>query len=165
MARLPEAKAPRLSCTRGSLTGFRRFMPSQDRWMSTYSRAGVPTATCESCSLPIAGKVVTAAGTRFHTECFTCHYCQAPLECVAFYQEPEAKRNERLADPSAGEEDHAPRFYCHLDFHELFSPRCKSCKTPIEGEVVIACGAEWHVGHFFCAECGDVCSLHRTCIP
>jgi hypothetical protein len=26
--------------------------------------------------------------------------------------------------------------------------------------VVVACGAEWHVGHFFCAECGDVCILH-----
>ncbi|KAL3450970.1 hypothetical protein BJX65DRAFT_268695 [Aspergillus insuetus] len=140
---------------RRSSSGFRRFMPSQDRWMSTYSRAGVPTATCESCSLPIAGKVVTAAGTRFHTECFSCHHCQTPLECVAFYQEPEVKRNERLADPSSSEEDRAPRFYCHLDFHELFSPRCKSCKTPIEGEVVVACGAEWHVGHFFCAECGD----------
>jgi hypothetical protein len=22
--------------------------------------------------------------------------------------------------------------------------------------VVVACGAEWHVGHFFCAQCGDV---------
>jgi hypothetical protein len=43
-----------------------------------------------------------------------------------------------------------------LDYHEFFSPRCKSCKTPIEGEVVVACGAEWHVGHFFCAQCGDV---------
>jgi hypothetical protein len=35
------------------------------------------------------------------------------------------------------------------------SPRCKSCKTPIEGEVIVACGAEWHAGHFFCAQCGD----------
>jgi hypothetical protein len=51
--------------------------------------------------------------------------------------------------------DQSLRFFCHLDFHELFSPRCKSCKTPIEGEVVVACGAEWHVGHFFCAQCGD----------
>ncbi|KAL4787246.1 hypothetical protein BJX76DRAFT_319297 [Aspergillus varians] len=136
-------------------SGFRGPMPSQDRWMSTYSRAGVPTASCESCSLPIAGKVVTAAGTRFHPECFSCHHCHTALECVAFYQEPAAKRNERLADPSADEEAHSLRFYCHLDFHELFSPRCKSCKTPIEGEVVVACGAEWHVGHFFCAECGD----------
>ena len=21
--------------------------------------------------------------------------------------------------------------------------------------MVLACGGEWHVGHFFCAECGD----------
>ncbi|KAL4811217.1 hypothetical protein BDV18DRAFT_6927 [Aspergillus unguis] len=133
----------------------RKFMPSQDRWMSAYSRAGVPTASCEVCSLPIAGKVVTAAGTRFHPECFTCYHCHTALECVAFYQEPNAKRQERLEESGNEEGAHALRFYCHLDFHELFSPRCKSCKTPIEGEVVVACGAEWHVGHFFCAECGD----------
>ena len=130
---------------------------SQDRWYSPYSRAGVPNARCESCTLPIAGKIVTAAGSRFHPECFMCYHCQTPLECVAFYQEPETKRQERLAEaPSDDEEARSLRFYCHLDFHELFSPRCKSCKTPIEGEVVVACGAEWHVGHFFCAECGDV---------
>lgn len=129
----------------------------QDRWLSAYTRSGVPTAKCESCSLPIAGRIVTAAGTRFHPECFVCFHCQTHLECVAFYQEPDAKRHERLADASAyDEEARQLRFYCHLDFHELFSPRCKSCKTPIEGEVVVACGSEWHVGHFFCAECGDV---------
>ncbi|GAD99356.1 LIM domain protein [Paecilomyces variotii No. 5] len=127
-----------------------------NRWYSPYTRAGVPTATCAACTLPIAGKIVTAAGSRFHPECFTCHHCGTALECVAFYQEPEAKRAERL-EKSAADDDEAQamRFYCHLDFHELFSPRCKSCKTPIEGEVVVACGAEWHVGHFFCAECGD----------
>ncbi|PYI12433.1 hypothetical protein BO78DRAFT_300996 [Aspergillus sclerotiicarbonarius CBS 121057] len=128
----------------------------QSRWLSTYTRSGVPTATCEACSLPIAGKIVTAAGARFHPECFVCHQCQTALECVAFYEEPEPSRKERLAEaPADDEEAHALRFYCHLDFHESFSPRCKSCKTPIEGEVVVACGAEWHVGHFFCAECGD----------
>lgn len=132
----------------------------QNRWLSAYTRSGVPTAKCEACSLPISGRIVTAASTRFHPECFSCFHCQTPLECVAFYQEPEARRQERLADASAyDEEARSLRFYCHLDFHELFSPRCKSCKTPIEGEVVVACGAEWHVGHFFCAECGDVCPL------
>lgn len=129
----------------------------QDRWRSSYSRSGVPTARCESCTLPIAGRIVTAAGSRFHPECFICSHCQTPLECVAFYQEPAAKRNERLANTGGDDEEaQALRFYCALDFHEMFSPRCKSCKTPIEGEVVVACGAEWHVGHFFCAECGDV---------
>lgn len=129
---------------------------SQDKWYTRYTRSGVPTATCAACSLPIAGKIVTAAGTRLHPECFVCHHCQTQLECVAFYQEPDNKRAERLAQASADDEQaQTLRFYCHLDYHELFSPRCKSCKTPIEGEVVIACGAEWHVGHFFCAECGD----------
>lgn len=132
----------------------------QNRWYTPYTRAGVPTAKCESCTLPIAGKIVTAAGSRFHPECFVCSHCQTPLECIGFYQEPETKRNERLAQtPVEDEEARAVRFYCHLDFHELFSPRCKSCKTPIEGEVVVACGSEWHVGHFFCAECGDVSIL------
>lgn len=136
----------------------------QSRWLSTYSRSGVPTATCEACSLPISGKIVTAAGSRFHPECFVCHHCQTALECVAFYEEPEVKRQERLAQASSDDEEaHGLRFYCHLDFHELFSPRCKSCKTPIEGEVVVACGAEWHVGHFFCAECGDVRSSPLFC--
>ena len=91
---------------------------------------------------------------------------------MAFYPEPEAKRSERLdriakrargidipdviGQGIAEDGDDNLRFYCHLDFHELFSPRCRNCKTPIEGEIVVACGGEWHVGHFFCAECGDV---------
>ena len=140
----------------------------QSNWSTPYTRTGVPSATCAACSMAISGRIVAAAGLRLHPECFVCHHCGTQLECVAFYQEPENKRAERLAadddyDKDEGEEGGGspPRFYCHLDFHELFSPRCKSCKTPIEGEVVVACGAEWHVGHFFCAECGDVWSLER----
>jgi predicted RNA-binding Zn-ribbon protein involved in translation (DUF1610 family) len=92
---------------------------------------------------------------------------------VAFYPEPETYRLDRvnrIRDRMAGhyvdegrpgcaaedDGDESLRFYCHLDYHEFFSPRCKSCKTPIEGEVIVACGAEWHAGHFFCAQCGDV---------
>ncbi|KAJ5190788.1 uncharacterized protein N7498_009773 [Penicillium cinerascens] len=132
----------------------RQAQDPQNRTYTPYTRSGVPTASCKSCSHGISGKIVTAGGCRFHPECFVCFHCHTALECVAFYQEPEANRAERLAN--APEEDNGvPRFYCHLDFHEMFSPRCKSCKTPIEGEVVVACGAEWHVGHFFCAECGD----------
>jgi LIM domain len=133
---------------------------SQGKWYSPFTRTGVPTATCTNCTLPIEGRVVTAAGSRFHPECFSCYHCGTGLECVAFYQEPEAKREERLSQAQPDDDEaHGLRFYCHLDFHELFSPRCKSCKTPIEGEVIVACGAEWHAGHFFCAECGDVSSF------
>ncbi|KAK6007544.1 hypothetical protein QM012_004358 [Aureobasidium pullulans] len=136
------------------------------------------TALCAHCALPIAGRILSAAGERFHPSCFKCHECGINLECVAFYPEPDKKRAERLAriqQRQQGIDVHLPegvteedvrrleeedgdeslRFFCGLDFHEFFSPRCKSCKTPIEGEVVVACGAEWHVGHFFCAQCGD----------
>ena len=135
-------------------------------------------ALCAHCALPIAGRILSAAGERFHPQCFVCHECRTNLELVAFYPEPEKYRSERFqrivarrsGDCFEGQEsmspdeafqleildgDEALRFYCHLDFHELFSPRCKSCKTPIEGEVIVACGAEWHQGHFFCAQCGD----------
>lgn len=133
-------------------------------WLNPASRTGVPTATCANCALPISGRIVTASGAgssslkaRFHPECFTCHHCSTPLECVAFYPEPEDKRLKRIETDglSDHEVERELRFYCHLDFHEFFSPRCRSCKTPIEGEVIVAAGAEWHVGHFFCSECGD----------
>ena len=144
-------------------------MTSVPHWTPAYHRA---TAQCAACALPISGRIVSAASQRFHPHCFICHHCAEPLECVAFYPEPEDKRTERLAriearindtdvledetgQTIADDGDHSLRFYCHLDYHELYSPRCRSCKTPIETEVVIACGGSWHVGHFFCAECGD----------
>lgn len=114
-------------------------------------RARGPSASCNLCRTPIEGRIVTASSHRFHPECFRCAHCSTSLEHVGFYPEPADARRERLED----DPDAPVRFYCHLDFHELFSPRCKSCKTPIESEVVVACGATWHAGHFFCAECGD----------
>ena len=145
---------------------------SRPHWspVSSYNRA---TAQCAACALPISGRIVSAASQRFHPACFTCFHCSELLECVAFYPEPPTSRDARvkristrakgevLPSDDVGETsveadgDDGLRFYCHLDFHERFSPRCRSCKTPIEGEVVVACGGEWHVGHFFCAECGD----------
>ncbi|MCJ1352163.1 MAG: hypothetical protein MMC33_002147 [Icmadophila ericetorum] len=142
---------------------------SKPLWSSFSHRA---TAQCAACALPIEGRVVSAASKRFHPACFNCYQCGELLECVAFYPEPDNFRFARLArinarlngEPIPANEanyteeydgDDSLRFFCHLDFHELFSPRCRSCKTPIEGEVIIACGGEWHVGHFFCAECGD----------
>jgi hypothetical protein len=150
---------------------------TRPHWTPTNVRTG---ALCTQCALPIAGRIVSAAGLRFHPECFACYQCGEHLECVAFYPEPDNKLAERVSRIRArqrGEDvaflpthptpddmarlehedgtDESQRFFCHLDFHEMFSPRCKSCKTPIEGEVIVACGAEWHAGHFFCAQCGD----------
>jgi hypothetical protein len=131
------------------------------------------TATCHQCQLPIEGRVVALRGApeRFHPQCFICFTCGTGLEALEISPEPPAKRDERLdriRRRACGEElpegegqtmaddgDERVRFYCHLDWHENFAPRCKHCKTSIIGEHTVALGEHWHFGHFFCAECGD----------
>ncbi|RFU30004.1 hypothetical protein B7463_g6339, partial [Scytalidium lignicola] len=131
------------------------------------------TATCHQCQLPIEGRVVSLRGVaeRFHPECFVCYTCGTALEALEISPEPPSKRAERLdriQRRHQGEQveeiegqtieddgDERLRFYCHLDWHENFAPRCKHCTTPIIGEHVVALGEHWHYGHFFCAECGD----------
>lgn len=104
---------------------------------SRRAKIELPTGlSCTGCSDPISGRVLSAGILPYHPTCFVCHHCQTPLEHVSFFL-------------------HEDRLFCHLDYHELFSPRCKSCATPIEGEVISALGATYHVGHFFCAGCGD----------
>jgi len=131
------------------------------------------TATCHQCELPIEGRVVALKGLshRFHPHCFICYTCGTGLEALEISPEPEEMRAARLSrikrraqgeqleeiegQTMAEDGDERLRFYCHLDWHEHFAPRCKHCKTPIIGEHTVALGAHWHYGHFFCAECGD----------
>lgn len=142
-------------------------------WSPAAGRPGRATATCHQCGLAIEGRFVALAGfgERFHPQCFRCYSCGTGLEAMEISPEPEAARNERverIRRREAGEKleevpgmtvaddgDDRLRFYCHLDWHELFAPRCKHCKTPILGEHIVALGEHWHYGHFFCAECGD----------
>ncbi|KAK8050392.1 hypothetical protein PG994_012122 [Apiospora phragmitis] len=131
------------------------------------------TAVCHECRNPIEGRFVALHGgrERFHPQCFSCYACGTGLEALEISPEPDefrAARLDRIARRAAGEVlseepgqtmaedgDYRLRFYCHLDWHELFAPRCRHCKTPILGEHIVALGAHWHYGHFFCAECGD----------
>ncbi|KAJ8061113.1 hypothetical protein OCU04_010187 [Sclerotinia nivalis] len=131
------------------------------------------TATCHQCQLPIEGKVVALRGIpeRFHPECFICFTCGTALQDLEISPEPAVSRAARLdrikrraqgeiipdteGETEAEDGDARLRFYCHLDWHELYAPRCKHCKTPIIGEHAVALGEHWHYGHFFCAECGD----------
>ncbi|KAK4130413.1 hypothetical protein BT67DRAFT_429578 [Trichocladium antarcticum] len=131
------------------------------------------TARCHECGDFIEGRFVSLAGSseRFHPHCFSCYACGTSLEALEISPEPDnfrAARLDRIARRAAGEAlaeergqtmaedgDERLRFYCHLDWHELFAPRCNHCKTPIMGEHVVALGSHWHFGHFFCAECGD----------
>lgn len=147
----------------------------QSHWSpSPASQAGNrATARCHECNYPIEGRFVALAGTseRFHPQCFTCYSCGTSLEALEISPEPDASRAARLdrirrraagealeekpGETMAEDGDERLRFYCHLDWHELFAPRCKHCTTPILGEHIVALGEHWHYGHFFCAECGD----------
>ncbi|CAG8546024.1 10473_t:CDS:2, partial [Acaulospora morrowiae] len=102
---------------------------------STNTSKPSSSINCAACEKQINGNVLSALGKKWHPEHFTCAHCNIALEHVSFY-----------------EKDGRP--YCHLDYHELFSPRCGSCNTPIEGKCINALGKYWHPGHFFCRECG-----------
>ncbi len=153
-----------------------RHLPARSRghWSPAPPPVGSrATACCHECGHPIEGRFVALRGTseRFHPRCFACYTCGTSLEALEISPEPDnyrAARLDRIARRAAGEllpeepgetmaEDGNDRlrFYCHLDWHELFAPRCKHCKTPILDEHIVALGEHWHYGHFFCAECGD----------
>lgn len=166
------------SCSPSQITAARSSgVPVQQRvpWLDRTPTLGSrSTVVCAACKLSISGRIVTASGSstasqkaRFHPECFTCQHCATSLECISFYPEPRTARLERLQtnlphlssdDPQlldVVDSNDDLHFFCHLDFHEFFSPRCHTCKTPIEGQVVLALGRHYHPDHFFCAECGD----------
>ncbi|UKZ77968.1 hypothetical protein TrVFT333_005702 [Trichoderma virens FT-333] len=153
--------------------GTRDLPQPRGHWSPAPSAVRPAGTVCNQCERPIEGKFVALAGSpeRFHPHCFRCYTCGTRLEAMEISPEPEASRAERLERirrRAAGEildekpgmtmaedGDERLRFYCHLDWHELFAPRCKHCTTPILGEHIVALGAHWHYGHFFCAECGD----------
>lgn len=151
----------------------RKAQMPRGHWSPAAGSMGRTTTTCHECGFPIEGRFVALAGTqeRFHPQCFSCFSCGTGLEAMEISPEPDLQRTarlERIRRREAGEVlDEVPgmtmeedgderlRFYCHLDWHEFFAPRCKHCKTPILGEHIVALGDHWHYGHFFCAECGD----------
>ncbi|KAH7345256.1 hypothetical protein B0J17DRAFT_537672, partial [Rhizoctonia solani] len=114
-----------------------------NRFKSTHRQLRNGFSRCAGCSGAIAGRIVSAMGSRWHPHCFKCNDCGTLLEHVSSYE-------------------HEGKAYCHLDYHDRFAPRCYHCKTPIVDERFIALddpalGGQryYHELHFFCAECGD----------
>ena len=68
---------------------------------------------CASCDEPITGVMITAMGKSWHSDHFVCCVCDVNLEHIQFFQR----------DGQA---------YCHLDYHDKFSPKCGHCNTAIE---------------------------------
>ncbi|KAG4304454.1 hypothetical protein PORY_002164 [Pneumocystis oryctolagi] len=92
---------------------------------------------CETCHKDLGcGKIISTSNKKYHLDCFFCVHCMTNLEHIAFYE-------------------HEHQLYCYLDYHELFSPRCKSCGTCIEDQAIFALENYYHPLHFFCAGCGE----------
>ncbi|KAF9787956.1 hypothetical protein BJ322DRAFT_1046199 [Thelephora terrestris] len=98
--------------------------------------------SCGGCGGMIVGRVVNAMGARWHPGCFRCCMCNELLENLSSYEKD-------------------GRSFCHLDYHELYAPRCYHCHTAIVDERFITLDDSelgtrtYHEQHFFCAECGD----------
>lgn len=153
-----------------SLVGARQ---PRGHWSPAPARNSKSSAKCHECQLSIEGRFIALGGVgeRFHPECFRCFACGTSLEALEISPEPVERRAERMdricrrargeilpeeeGKTAAEDGDERLRFFCHLDWHELYAPRCKHCTTPILGEHIVALGNHWHYGHFFCAECGD----------
>lgn len=105
---------------------------------------------CANCYEPLAtGRVITASGKRYHPSHFTCFECDTPLEHVEFYT------HEAPGDTAVGA---LKELYCHFDYHELFSPRCHVCTTPVIRGGIKALNNVYHSEHFFCALCSQTFS-------
>ncbi|KAH9941625.1 uncharacterized protein BXZ73DRAFT_6371, partial [Epithele typhae] len=97
---------------------------------------------CGGCGGAIIGRIVSAMDMRWHPGCFRCCECDELLENLSSYA-------------------HDGKPYCHLDYHELFAPKCYHCQTTIVDERFITLDDHelgkrtYHEQHFFCAECGD----------
>ncbi|KAH8090432.1 hypothetical protein HD553DRAFT_278944 [Filobasidium floriforme] len=101
-----------------------------------------PGIFCERCDTAIIGRIVSAMDKRWHPACFQCSTCRTLLEHVSSYE-------------------HDGKAYCHMDYHDLFAPKCHYCETAIVDSRYItiddpALGHRYyHELHFFCGECGD----------
>jgi hypothetical protein len=105
----------------------------------SHSRVGGLVHSCIVCQIPLIPNdrgVRTDYGIS-HLECFRCHECHESLEHSQFYFE-----NNRM--------------FCHLDYHEVHSPKCAFCKTPVESKGISAMGNIFHSNHFFCTQCSKV---------
>ena len=70
---------------------------------------------CYACSKTIFENPLKILQRNYHPLCFTCKKCSSP---ICHYNFLERNGN----------------FYCEYDFHELFSPKCKSCHLPVKDQ-------------------------------
>uniref|UniRef100_A0AC35U5E3 LIM zinc-binding domain-containing protein n=1 Tax=Rhabditophanes sp. KR3021 TaxID=114890 RepID=A0AC35U5E3_9BILA len=91
---------------------------------------------CNKCAKPVTGDCLNALQKQWHPTCFACAHCLKPFGNTAFYMEN-------------------GKPYCEVDWNNLFTTKCVSCKFPIEAgdRWVEALGASFHSNCFSCMAC------------
>ncbi|TIA89431.1 hypothetical protein E3P99_02092 [Wallemia hederae] len=140
------AKSPRLSTPLSST-----FSKPISKLESSYSAKSLALglSTCQGCGkVVVEGRIVNAMNAHWHPDCFKCAQCGEALEHIDYFE-------------------HEGKPYCHLDYHENFSPYCFHCQTPILETNFITIDDDafsesngpsrrlYHLNHFFCVQCGD----------
>lgn len=100
---------------------------------------------CANCLNSITGRAVNANGKHYHPGHFTCYQCDIPLDRIESYL--------HVAPNTFGTQEEV---YCHHDYHDLFTPRCHYCTTPVIVDGIQALDRIYHREHFFCAGCSAV---------
>ncbi|KAJ3152993.1 hypothetical protein HDU86_005449 [Geranomyces michiganensis] len=97
------------------------------------------TKICAACAGALSGptRCITALGQHWHPHHFFCAQCG------------------KLFPPGAGFLEKDGMAYCEDDYFNLFAMRCGGCGKGIIGEFVSACGKEWHMPCFVCADCKE----------
>lgn len=107
---------------------------------------------CGKCNKPITGDCLNALQKQFHPQCFTCAHCMKVFGNAAFYLEngkPYCERGKYF------NENYLKVIFFILDWNNLFTTKCVSCKFPIEAgdRWVEALGASFHSNCFSCVVC------------
>jgi LIM domain len=82
--RAPSINVPSITVPSNSSQPSESHTPAapEKSWPNIHVRSKSSAALlCSVCSKPIAGRIVTAIGSRFHPECFRCATCSTELVC------------------------------------------------------------------------------------
>lgn len=92
---------------------------------------------CAKCGDMIIGQILNAIGRTYHPEHFVCACCSQPFDQGKFII-------------------HEGEPYCHVDYYELFSNKCKTCNEPIKDKFITVEDYHFHPEHFVCETCGKL---------
>ena len=96
--------------------------------------------TCKRCDRAIMGAYLSAVGSYWHQDCFTCKSCSKSFPRMNFFE-------------------HEGQPYCELHYHESPGSLCAKCQQPILWDCVNAMGKKFHPEHFACAFCMEQLKL------